>query len=178
MKEEHFASPDDAQDIICPHCKSNITDNQRDDIEFIDGEELAFTCTNCSKTIKIYINRPIEIDVFKISGDNSPAPQVSQDITEKINIASCKKATIVIIPGDSVPDDVLERLEDKEDFADNQNEEGTNNFLRPKNTIIFAVSTLFNLLNDEEDDTNDSTRNRIDILYNKVKEYDYLMITK
>jgi len=160
MKEEHFASPDDAQDIICPHCKSNITDNQRDDIEFIDGEELAFTCTNCSKT------------------NNSPAPQVSQDITEKINIASCKKATIVIIPGDSVPDDVLERLEDKEDFADNQNEEGTNNFLRPKNTIIFAVSTLFNLLNDEEDDTNDSTRNRIDILYNKVKEYDYLMITK
>ncbi len=78
---------------------------------------------------------------------------------EKLSIAKVEEKTL--------PDDIVERLSGKEKFVDN-------------NTLIsggiYLVKDIKDMLEDEEDDTNETTKLRIEELYKKIKNFDYLLI--
>lgn len=77
----------------------------------------------------------------------------------------------MIYAGD-IPSDVLERIADYEEFSDNT-PNGAN-----VGEKIYAVDKLHQILTDKEDDTNATTKHRIEKLYKKVKAFDYFMVTK
>lgn len=67
-----------------------------------------------------------------------------------------------------VKDDVLKRLYGLEDYVSN------GNFGEER---IFKVQTIKNILDDPEDDTNETTKCRLEDLYRHVKGAQYLFIT-
>ncbi len=70
--------------------------------------------------------------------------------------------TTVIIR-DSIPDDILERISGYE-----SDEDGAGN--------TYSSEVLGDILSDENDDTNETTRFRIELLYDKIKAYDYFTV--
>ena len=85
---------------------------------------------------------------------------------------SYEMLTVIQINESQIKDDVLERISGKEEFTD----------ITPNGENIgermYLTSTFGDILEDEEDDTNDTTKFRIKELYEKIKHHDYLMITK
>jgi len=73
------------------------------------------------------------------------------------------------ISGGQVYSDVLERIAGYEEFVD------ANEAIGDK---VFSVDKLNQILTDEEDDTNETTKLRIEELYEQIKDFDYFMITK
>lgn len=78
---------------------------------------------------------------------------------------------MVQICSQNIPDDVFNRIDGLEDFDDD-----TINGSRSE-IKIFRPDSLKEIINDEHDDTNETTKYRIELLYNKVKKFDYFMIT-
>ena len=78
---------------------------------------------------------------------------------EKLNIAKVGEKTL--------PDDIVERLSGKEKFVDNDTLISSG---------IYLVKDIKDMLEDEEDDTNETTKLRIEELYKKIKNFDYLLI--
>ena len=77
--------------------------------------------------------------------------------------------TVIQIPHSQIKDDVLERMQGKESFTDTDTELGE---------VLICTDAFNQLLEDKEDDTNETTKGRIADLYEKIKAHDYLMITK
>jgi hypothetical protein len=75
---------------------------------------------------------------------------------------------VVQISSDHIDDDVLERLSGNESFIDNDEQ------LDEK---IYPVRLLYEIIIDLEDDTNESTKNKIVDMYEGIKEYNYFMVT-
>ena len=91
------------------------------------------------------------------------------------NFLSTKKLDtlkIVQIPEKVLPSDLLDRIYDTEIFTDmTANNDGIGEKL-------YCTANLKEILTNKEDDTNESTKSLIDLLYEKIKKFDYFMVTK
>ena len=83
-----------------------------------------------------------------------------------------EKLTVAKVKRSQVPGDVLERIDGYE-VMDGDN--ATYSRSQPAMTM-YDVKSLKKILTDKEDDTNATTKYRIELLYNQVKSYDYLLI--
>ena len=89
---------------------------------------------------------------------------------KRLSVTEDNIIKVVQFHKDLIPDDVLERLSGKEEFID------TDETLNEK---IYSISNIKEtILDDVEDDTNETTKCRIEGLYKLIEEYEYLMITK
>lgn len=90
------------------------------------------------------------------------------EFKEKIN--NCDVLNIIQIPVDLIDSDVLDRLNGTEVFKDTEHKLNEN---------IYSVDNLKEgILDDTLDDTNETTKSKIEILYFALFNYDYFMITK
>ena len=80
-----------------------------------------------------------------------------------------EKIKMAQINEDQIPDDVLERIDGYEEFVDKDID------LSDK---IYSVSKLNDILTDEDDDTNETTKCRIEELYEQIKNFNYLQVVK
>jgi hypothetical protein len=71
-----------------------------------------------------------------------------------------------------VPDDVLERIDGYELTDTKQFKLG----MRKLFSTVFTTTTLKKILTNREDDTNETTKGRIELLYNKIKGFKYFII--
>lgn len=77
----------------------------------------------------------------------------------------------VVIQEAQVPSDVLERIADYESFSTVGISDA------PQVTdLIYGVNTLKRILQDKNDDTNETTKLRVEELYSQVKKFDLLII--
>lgn len=91
------------------------------------------------------------------------------------------KETIEISTG-YIPDDVLERIDGYE-LGDNDKQYAKFSRRQTFSSIltfmtIFATAILKKILIDPEDDTNETTKYRIELLYNKIKRFKYFIIVR
>lgn len=78
---------------------------------------------------------------------------------ENIVIAKVKQAEVY--------DDVLERLDGLEDYFSASELE---------NNTIFRIETIKSIIDDPDDDTNETTKCRLESLYEEIKDAQMLMI--
>ncbi len=76
---------------------------------------------------------------------------------ENIRIAKINRSEVY--------DDVLERIHGYEDFSDDEYGNG-----------IYRIKTIKDILDDPEDDTNETTRCRLEFLYEEIKDAQMLML--
>ena len=76
-------------------------------------------------------------------------------------------AKVVIISENSIPDDVMERIFGYE-VVDQANESSK--------TKVYGIGVLGGILANKEDDTNETTKIRIEFLYKKIKKFDFFVI--
>jgi len=89
--------------------------------------------------------------------------------TKKADLETLK---IVQIPEMVLPSDLLDRIEGTEIFTDmTSNNDGIGEKL-------YCTANLKNIFEDKEDDTNECTKEQIELLYKKIKDFDYYMVTK
>ena len=87
------------------------------------------------------------------------------DFNKKYNIETLK---VVRIKDTEIDSDILERIDGYGDLWDEEN--STTNF--------YSVVRVFEkILTDKKDDTNESTKLKIENLYNQIKDFDYLKIS-
>jgi len=77
------------------------------------------------------------------------------------------KALIARIGHDEIPDDVLDRIQGYQSFNDTDGARGDE---------IYYVERINQILQNPEDDTNDTTKGRIGELYEQIKDCSYLRI--
>jgi hypothetical protein len=85
-----------------------------------------------------------------------------------INVTDCETLKVIQIHENLLSDDVLDRFLNMESFVDTDNE------LKEK---LISVDRIGAIVTNEDDDTNTCTKEKIEVLYEKIKEFDYLMIT-
>lgn len=83
---------------------------------------------------------------------NSPIPSIPYNI-------------VFTVSKNDLTSGVLDRLEDTEIFTD----ETINGHSRGEK--IYSLSKIRNILYDEDDDTNETTRHELELLYNKLKDH-------
>jgi len=85
----------------------------------------------------------------------------------KIDIEDFEQLKTIQIPRIYLPGDVLERLKGRETFVDTE-EIGDE---------IIPIDSINDIITDSEDDTNETTKIRLEELYKQIKDFDYLMLT-
>ena len=79
---------------------------------------------------------------------------------KNVKIATARK-------GHDISDDVIDRLAGLQDFTPEE-------FL--SGTVIFYPETIRQIMDDEDDNTNETTKLKIQNLYEKIKDCQYLII--
>lgn len=77
---------------------------------------------------------------------------------------------IIQLNWNDMPSDILDRIQDTEIYTD----ETINGI--PEGKKLYSVKWVHDLLTNDEDDTNDSTRDKLQELYADIQEYDYFLI--
>lgn len=83
-----------------------------------------------------------------------------------MKIYETNKVLIAQIPNRDIPDDVLERISGYESFDDAE-ESGEK---------IYYVTRIQQILDNPEDDTNETTKGRIEDLYEQIKDCVYFKV--
>jgi len=73
------------------------------------------------------------------------------------------KILIAQLDVDEIPDDILERISGYQLFDG-------------EHSIIYSTKVLHKIINDKEDDTNDTTKSRIKNLYAQIKNCAYFQL--
>ncbi len=80
--------------------------------------------------------------------------------------------TIAILNASDIHSDVLERIDGYEIMSNTD-------VVNPEEDYdvkLFSTDKLFDVLTDEDDDTNDTTKHRIGQLYDSIKEFDLFQL--
>ena len=86
-------------------------------------------------------------------------------------VRDLKVVTTVEIDAELISDDVLERIDGNELSKEKLSFLG-------KSSKTFAVNILNNILINKDDDTNETTKYRIELLYHKIKNFHYFKVIK
>ena len=79
------------------------------------------------------------------------------------------KTLIARIGHDEIPDDVIDRIQGYQSFDDTDNARGDE---------IYCVERINQILQNPEDDTNETTKGRLEDLYEQIKDCNFLWIGK